>query len=69
MSYLERQSVLERVDVESFGDGTLNLRVAARGDAQVLERVLALGNVLRPAIVAGSGGSLTFEVVRNASSP
>ena len=32
MSYLERQSVLESVDVESFGDGTLSLRVAARGD-------------------------------------
>jgi hypothetical protein len=63
MSYLERQSVLESVDVESFGNGRLSLRVAARGDTRVLERVLALGGVLRPAGAAGSLGSLTFEVV------
>ena len=63
LSYLERQSVLESVDVESFGGGTLSLRVAARGDARVLERVLALGGVLRPAAAVGSFGSLTFEIV------
>jgi hypothetical protein len=63
MSYLERQSVLESVDVESYGDGTLSLRVAARGDARVLERVLAFGGVLRPATAGGAFGSLTFEVV------
>ena len=63
VSYLERQSVLESVDVESFGNGTLSLRVAARGDARVLERVLALGGVLRPAAAIGSFGSLAFEVV------
>ena len=70
MSYLERQSVLESVDVESYGDGTLSLRVAARGDARVLERVLALGGVLRPAAATvGSLGSLTFEVVGVGASP
>jgi hypothetical protein len=63
MSYLERQSVLESVDVESYGNGTLSLRVAARGDARVLERVLALGGVLRPAASVGSLGALSFEVV------
>ena len=68
MSYLEQQSVLERVDVESFGNGTLVLRVAARGDALVLGRVLALGGVLRPASV-GALGPLSFEVARNGSSP
>lgn len=68
VSYLERQSVLERVDVESYDEGTLRLRVAARGDARVLERVLALGGVLRPAAV-GSLGSLEFEVVRAGASP
>lgn len=68
MSYLERQSVLERVDVESFGDGTLTLRVAARGDAAVLGRVLALGGVLRPAAF-GVSGPLAFEVVGNGSAP
>jgi hypothetical protein len=69
MSYLERQSVLESVDVESYGDGTLRLRVAARGDARLLERVLALGGVLRPAVAVGSLGSLTFEVVGDGASP
>lgn len=68
VSYLERQSVLERVDVESYDEGTLRLRVAARGDARVLERVLALGGVLRPAAV-GSLGSLEFEVVNAGVSP
>jgi hypothetical protein len=66
MSYLERQSVLERVDVESFANGTLDLRVTARGDALVLGRVLALGGVLRPA--AGLA-PLTFEVVENGFVP
>jgi uncharacterized protein len=69
MSYLERQSVLENVDVESYGEGTLRLRVAARGDARVLERVLALGGVLRPAAAVSSLGSLTFEVVGDGVSP
>lgn len=59
IGYLERQSALQTVDVESFDDGTLTLRVAARGDAQVLERVLALGGVLRPVVA----GALVFEVV------
>jgi hypothetical protein len=69
ISYLERQSVLERVDVESFNDGTLNLRVAARGDAAVIERVLALGGVLRPAFASGLPGSLLFEVIETGSPP
>ncbi|HJR70902.1 MAG TPA: DUF2066 domain-containing protein [Gammaproteobacteria bacterium] len=67
MSYLEQQSVLERIDVESFGNGTLTLRVAARGDALVLGRVLALGGVLRPA--AFGSGQLAFEVVGNGPAP
>ena len=69
MSYLDRQSVLESVDVESYGEGTLRLRVAARGDARVLERVLTLGGVLRPAGAVGSLGSLTFEVVGDGARP
>jgi hypothetical protein len=66
---LERQSVLESVDVESFDNGTLRLRVAARGDARVLERVLALGGVLRPAAAATAFGSLNFEIAGDGSSP
>jgi hypothetical protein len=69
MSYLERQSVLERVDVESFADGILSLRVAARGDPQVVGRVLALGGVLRPTLAAGTSGPLSFEVVGTNTSP
>jgi hypothetical protein len=67
VSYLERQSVLESVDVESLDGGTLRLRVAARGDARVLERVLALGGVLRPSMAGGSAGSLSFEVAPGSS--
>jgi hypothetical protein len=63
MSYLEQQSVLQSVDVEAFGNGTLTLRVAARGDARVIERVLALGGVLRPAGPSGGSGSLVFDFV------
>src|SRR5262245_2700226 len=68
VSYLERQSVLQSVDVESLDSGTLRLRVAARGDARVLERVLALGGVLRPAATASSLGSLAFEVIPDGTS-
>lgn len=68
MSYLERQSALQAVDVDSYENGVLNLRVAARGDARVLERLFALGGVLRPAATLGSG-ALAFEIVRNGPTP
>lgn len=68
MSYLERQSALQAVDVDSYENGILNLRVAARGDARVLERLLALGGVLRPAAALG-GGALAFEIVRGQPTP
>jgi hypothetical protein len=64
MSYLERQSVLERVDVESLDNGVLRLRVAARGDARVVERNLALGGVLAPTTPV-AGGGLVFELARS----
>jgi hypothetical protein len=48
LRYLERLSVLQSVDVESFEHGALSLKVVARGDAKVLGRVLALGGVLTP---------------------
>jgi hypothetical protein len=71
MSYLERQSVLESVDIESYDEGTLSLRVAARGDPQVLERVLTLGGVLRPSLgpALGAAGSLAFEVAGDGAPP
>lgn len=71
MSYLESVSLLASVDVEGFDGTELNLRLAARGDDAVLERVLALGGVLaraapttppRPGALAGD--AMHFEVVR-----
>jgi hypothetical protein len=63
MSYLETVSSLQSVDVESLERGTLTVRVAARGDARVLERVLALGGVLRSdSSTPGSGGTLVFRI-------
>ena len=67
VSYLEQLSVLQSVDVESLDAGVLTLRVAARGDTQVLERVLTLGGVLRPAPSGPSSlpaAGLVFTVAR-----
>jgi hypothetical protein len=69
MSYLEGLSVLQTVDVESLERGVLSLRVAARGDARVLERVLSLGGVLS-ADGAGNGsgdGALVFRIAGGSS--
>lgn len=46
MSYLESLSALQSVDVEAYENGLLSLRASARGDVDVLERVLGLGRVL-----------------------
>ncbi len=62
MSYLERVGSLQSVDVESLDRGTLTVRVAARGDAKYLQRVLALGGVLRPDSAAPGGGALVFRI-------
>jgi hypothetical protein len=62
MSYLETVSVLQSVDVEGLERGTLSLRVAARGDARVLERVLALGGVLRLDSAASGSSGLVFRI-------
>jgi uncharacterized protein len=69
MSYLEGLSVLQAVDVESLERGVLSLRVAARGDARLLERVLALGGVLSPDSAGSSSaeGSLVFRLARSGS--
>jgi hypothetical protein len=65
LSYLERLSVLQSVDVDSFEHGSLNLKVVARGDSRVLGRVLALGGVLTPNDSGGDGGApLVLRVAR-----
>jgi hypothetical protein len=65
LSYLEKLSVLQAVDVESFERGSLALKVVARGDARVLERVLALGSVLAPSGgTSAADGTLAFRVAR-----
>jgi len=65
VSYLEQQSALQSVDVDSFDNGVLNLRVTARGDARVVERILALGAVLKPVSGERPSGALVFEIARN----
>jgi hypothetical protein len=73
LSYLEALSVLQSVDVESLERGVLSLRVAARGDARVIERVLALGGVLMSdgaaGLTAGGAAPLVFRLAQNESSP
>jgi hypothetical protein len=69
MSYLEKVSSLQSVDVESLERGTLTVRVAARGDAQVLQRMLALGGVLRPDSAAPAGGALVFRIASAEARP
>jgi len=69
VSYLEQQSALQSVDVDSFDNGVLNLRVTARGDAGVIGRILALGGVLKPAAGDRPGGALVFEIARSGAGP
>jgi hypothetical protein len=69
MRYVENLSVLDSVQVESLDQGTLRWRGAARGDRSVLERVLALGGVVKPSSPANqgsppSGDALVFQLVR-----
>jgi hypothetical protein len=66
MSYLESLSVLQSVDVDGLDRGVLSLRINARGGAQVLQRVLALGGVLSPATSGSgqSGSALAFRINR-----
>lgn len=56
MSYLESVSALQSVDVEGYENGLLSLRASARGDVDVLERVLGLGRVLE---LDRAGGAMT----------
>ena len=68
ISYLEGLSVLQSVDVDGLDGSALQLRVTGRGDAQVLERVLALGGVLSAANSPGAtlpGNTLVFRMVRS----
>lgn len=69
MSYLEKVSSLQSVDVESLERGTLTVRVAARGDAKYLQRVLALGGVLQPDSAAPAGGALVFRIASPVARP
>ena len=65
MSYLERLSVLDSVQMERMAGAELTLRVAARGGSLVLERVLALGDVLKPLPATDQGpdgGELIFSL-------
>ena len=61
MSHLESLSVLQSVDVEALEGSVLRLRVAARGEDSVVERLLTLGGVLVPAARAPGGPVLPAE--------
>jgi uncharacterized protein len=66
MRYLENLSVLEAVQVESLADGAVTLRLAARGDDAVLERLLSLSGVLRADTaprIQPFAGVLAFQLV------
>jgi hypothetical protein len=74
MSYLEAVSVLQAVDVAAFEGNVLSLRVAARGDESVLERLLTLDGVLVSALPASAetpafGAPLTFRIAPGVRSP
>jgi hypothetical protein len=80
MSYLGGLSSLQSVDVDSLDGDILTLHVAARGDADVLERMFSLGRVLEPADpasgpaapgpdVSGAGAPLVFKVARAPQRP
>ncbi len=48
LAFMEKQSLIESVNVDEVVDDSLLLSVRMRGDARVLQRALRLGNVLRP---------------------
>ena len=66
MSYLESLSVLQTVQPEQLVGTELTLRVEARGGAVVLNRVLALGDVLTRSSSGGDGigGDLIYSLTR-----
>ena len=66
MSYLESLSVLQSVQLEQLVDTEMTLRVEARGGALVLNRVLALGDVLSRSPAGGDeiGGELIYSLTR-----
>ncbi len=58
MQYLESLSVLEGVEPAELVDGSLRVRVAARGGEFALRRVLELGELLQPTV----GDELTYTL-------
>ena len=66
MSYLEGLSVLQSIQLEQLVGSELTLRVEARGGALVLNRVLALGDILSssPARSDEFGGELIYSLTR-----
>jgi hypothetical protein len=69
MRYLDGLSVVGAVDVESLGHGVLTLRTNARGDARIVERVLALGGALSPEKGPSDGGDASGPLVFRIAGP
>ena len=66
MSYLESLSVLQSVQLEQLVGAEMTLQVEARGGALVLNRVLALGDVLSRSPAGGDeiGGDLIYSLAQ-----
>lgn len=65
LAYLRELSLVRRVEVESLDGAVVTLRVAVRGDRELLERVAALDGRLQPAAArADAAGPATDFVYR-----
>jgi hypothetical protein len=62
-SYLESQTFISHVSVESLTADTVRFRIATRSGAESLQRALSLSGRLQP-IAAGDGGVQRFQLRR-----
>lgn len=61
MTYLEGLTLVQAVEVEELAGETLRLRLRLRGDADVLERTLALDGRLLPQSISTQPGRLVYR--------
>jgi len=61
MNYLEGLTLVQAVEVEELAGDTLRLRLRLRGDANILERTLALDGRLIPQALSAQPGRLVYR--------
>jgi uncharacterized protein len=61
MEYLKSLSLVRAVDVEEVSDGVVTLKLAVRGDLELLRRVAALDTRLQPAAAPGPEGGAAVD--------